>query len=239
MGVVGGCHGDAGLPCQLDELRQHRVVLFQTVILQFDVVVSLPKEVPIPQCHLLGTLIVSRQNRLGHLAGKTGGHADKPFVVLFQQLLIHTGLGIKAFHEGGGDHLDQVFVTGLVFAQQDQMVVAVDLVHLVKASAGRHIDFAADNGLDARLFCRLVELQAAVHDAVVGAGNGGLSALLYPVHQLVDAAGSVQEAVLRMDMQVDKVPALPVIFADLAHGVTSCSRRLRRLSAAASSFFIR
>ena len=39
MGVVGGCHGDASLPGKLDELRQNGGILFQAVILQFDVVI--------------------------------------------------------------------------------------------------------------------------------------------------------------------------------------------------------
>ena len=58
------------------------------------------------------------------------------------------------------------------------MVVAVDLIYLVKTGAGGHIHLTADDGLDARLFCSLIKLHAAVHHAVVGAGNGGLSALL-------------------------------------------------------------
>ena len=38
------------------------------------------------------------------------------------------------------------------------MVIAIDLVHLIKAGAGGHINLTADDGLDARLFGRLVEL---------------------------------------------------------------------------------
>ncbi len=108
------------------------------------------------------------------------------------------------------------------------MVVAVDLVDFVEAGAGGHIHLTADDGLDASLFCSLIELDAAVHHAVVGAGNGGLSALFYAVHQLVDAAGTVQKAVFRMNMQVDKVSPLFVILARFRHAFTSsasCSRR--------------
>ena len=72
------------------------------------------------------------------------------------------------------------------------MVIAVYFIYLIKAGAGGNIDFAPDDGLDARLFGRFIKLHTAVHYAVVGAGNGGLSALLHPLHQLVDAAGAVQ-----------------------------------------------
>ena len=39
------------------------------------------------------------------------------------------------------------------------MVVAVDFVDLIEAGAGGHIDLAADDGLDARLFGGLIELR--------------------------------------------------------------------------------
>ena len=52
-----------------------------------------------------------------------------------------------------------------------------DFVHLlIKTGAGGHIDLTADDGLDARLFGRLVKLHTAVHHTVVGAGNGSLAA---------------------------------------------------------------
>ena len=44
VGVVGGCHGNAGLPCKLDELRQHSIILFQTMVLKLDIIVSLAEE---------------------------------------------------------------------------------------------------------------------------------------------------------------------------------------------------
>ena len=241
VGVIGGRHGDAGFPRQLDELRQNDVVLFQPMVLQLDVIIAFSEQIPIPQGRGLGPLVVPGQNGLRHLTGQTGRQADQALVILFQQLLVHAGLGIKALHERCRDHLDQVFVASLILAQQDQMVVAVDLVHLVKTGAGSHIDFTADDGLDARLFGCLIELHTAVHDAVVGAGNGGLAAFLDAVHQLVDAAGTVQQTVFRMDVQVDKVSAQVVVFADFAQGSASCpfSTRCRRASANASSFFIR
>ena len=219
MGVVGGCHGDACFPRKLDELRQNDVVLFQSVILQLNVIVALAEQVAVPQRAGFGTLIVACQNGLRDLTGQTGRQADQSLVILFQQLLIDAGLGVKALHKRGRYHFDKVFVTGLIFAQQDQMVIAIDLVHLIKAGAGGNIDFAADNRLDARLFSRLVKLHAAVHNAMVCAGNGGLPALFYALHQLVDAAGTVQKAVFRMDVQMNEVPSKTIVLTDLAHAV--------------------
>ena len=71
------------------------------------------------------------------------------------------------------------------------MVVAINFIYLIKAGTSGHIDLTADDGLDTRLFCSLVKLHTAVHNAVVGAGNGSLTALFYSVHQLVNAAGTI------------------------------------------------
>ena len=239
VGVVGGGHRDARLPRQLDELGQNDGVLFQAVVLQLNVVIAFAKQVPVPQCRVFCPLVVPRQNGLRDLARQTGRKADEPFVVLFEQLLINAGLGVKPLGEGCGDHLDEVLVAGLIFAQQDQMVVAVDLVDLIEPGASGNVDFAADDGLDARFSGRFIKLHTAVHDTVVGAGDGRLPALLHAVHQLVDAAGTVQQAVFRMDMEVDEIPPQVIVFADLAHVVSSCSIRSRMVCASSSSFFIR
>ena len=230
VGVVGGRHRDAGLPRQPDQLGQHRLVLGQAVVLQFNVVAVGPEQVPVPEGGGPGPLVIAGQQGLGHLAGQAGRQADQPLVVLFQQLLVHPGLGVKALGESGRHHLDQVLVAGLVFAQQDQVVVAVHLVDLVEAGAGGHIDLAPDDGLDAGLFGRLVKLHAAVHHPVVGAGDGGLAALLDPLHQPVDPAGAVQQAVLGVDVQMDKA----LRRGGLAHG-DSPSFRARRPAEMASS----
>ena len=224
MGVVGGCYGDARLPGKLDELRQNGSILLQAVILQFDVVILCTEQVPVPQRSRLCALVVPCQNGLRDLARQTGRKADQSLVVLLQKLLIHAWLGIKALHKTGRDHFDQVLIAGLVFAQQDQMVVAVYSIYLIKAGAGGNIDFAPDDGLDTRLFSGFIKLHTAVHHAVVGAGNGGLSALLHPLHQLVDTTGAVQQAVFRMDMQVGKGAGICGRFTHCTASCPSCWR---------------
>ena len=69
---------DAGLPRQADELRQHDLVFFEAVVLQFDVIVALAEQVPIPQRCLLGAVIVPCQNRAGYLARQAGGKNFTP-----------------------------------------------------------------------------------------------------------------------------------------------------------------
>lgn len=129
-------------------------------------------------------------------------------MILLKKLLIYTRLGIKALHEGSGHHLDEVLIAGLILAEQDKMVVAVDFVDFIEAGAGGHIDLTADDRLDACLFCGLIELDTAVHDAVVRDGDGALTTLLDAVHKLVDTAGTVQQAVFGMDVEMNEVSPL-------------------------------
>ena len=191
------------------------------MVLQFNVVIALAEQVLIPQGGGLCPLVVSRQNGLWDLACEAGRQADKPLVILLKKLLIYTRLGIKALHEGSGHHLDEVLIACLILAEQDKMVVAVDFVDFIEAGAGGHIDLTADDGLDACLFCGLIELDTAVHDAVVRDGDGALAALLDAVHKLVDTAGTVQQAVFGMDVEMNEVSPLTVPFGHIAHAPAS------------------
>ncbi len=202
MRVVGRHQRDAGLAGKADQLRQDHIVLFQTVVLKLDVIVALAKQVLIVQSDAFCPLIVPGQDGLGHLPRQTGRQADQAFVVLFQQVLVDAGLGVKTFEKAGADHLDQVFVAGLVFAQQDQMVVAVDAVDFIVPRTGGHVHFAPDDGLNTGRHGGVVELDAAVHNAVVGDGHGGLAQLLDALEQPVDAARAVQQTVFGVQVQV-------------------------------------
>ena len=82
-------------------------------------------------------------------------------------------------------------------------VVVQPVDPVLHAPAG-HIHLAADNGLDARRLGGFIKIDTAVHDPVVRNGHTVLAQFLHPVHQAADAAGPVQQAVFRMDVQIDK-----------------------------------
>ena len=120
-------------------------------------------------------------------------------MVLRKQFQIHPGLAVKAVDKGLRHQIAQIFVALPVLAQQHQMVgVVVQSVNLVRHPASGNVDLAADDGLDPGGLGGLVKIDTAVHDAVVGDGDGGLAQLLHPVHQVIDAAGPVQQAILTM-----------------------------------------
>ena len=94
--------------------------------------------------------------------------------------------------------------------------LGVEFVHLVEAGAPGHIHLAADDRMDPLRLAGAVEVDGAVHGAMVGDGAGGLPHLADAPGQIPDTAGAVQETVFRMDMQVRK-----------RHGSYSCSSSAR------------
>ena len=57
--------------------------------------------------------------------GQTGAEGNDSFVIRFQNLIVYTGLIVKAFHKALGYDLHQVFITLIIFCQKNQMVIPV------------------------------------------------------------------------------------------------------------------
>jgi hypothetical protein len=126
-------------------------------------------------------------------------------MVLLKQFKIDARLGIEPLRPRFRHHGNQVPVAGVIFAQQHQMAMfGIEFMDAVKARALCHIDFAADNRLNAAGFCSLVKINRAVHYAVVGNGNSGHISLRSSIYQLFNAAGAVKQAVFTVHMEMDK-----------------------------------
>ena len=74
----------------------------------------------------------------------------------------------------------------------------------VKAGPRRHIDFAAQDRLNAGRLCRLVKIDHAVHDAVIGHRERCLSQLLRALNELRNFSRAVEQRILRVYVQVCK-----------------------------------
>ena len=208
MGVVRSHKRDARLLRKLHQHGQHPALLRQAVVLYFNIIVSLAKQLLIILRGGFRLFIVARQQRLRKLARQTGGKADKPFVVFFQQGVVDARLVVKAIDKACRHQLNKVFIACLIFTQEHQVVRAIDAVHLIETRTRGHVYFAADNGLDARLFRGFIKIDAAVHHAVVGDSHSRLAQLFHPFHQRLDAACAVQKAVFSVQMQMCKLPAV-------------------------------
>ena len=91
-------------------------------------------------------------------------------------------------------------------------------VGFVEAVAA-HVGLAADDGVQPRSLHGGIEVDAPVHDPVVGDGAGGHAQGLEPLHQLGDAACAVQQAVFRMQMQMRKAHGRDLRAIFLHHGL--------------------
>lgn len=87
------------------------------------------------------------------------------------------------------------------------MVIALPVVGpavLFEAGALGHVELAPHQGLDPLGFGCVIELDGAVEVAVVRQRQGVHPQSRGPVHQAVNPAGSVEEAVVAMDMKMDE-----------------------------------
>ena len=210
MNIV-GCHQIHGkLPAHAHQALVYHFLGGNSVVLQLQKEVAFSKDLFIMPCRPAGLLVHAPGQIALHLARQAGTEGNDALMVGFQHLIIHTGLIIKAVHKSLGHDFHKVVVSGIIFRQQNQMIVAVLAIGVFpfKAGTGRHINLAADDGLDAHFPCRTVKVNDAIHNAMVGDGHAVHAKLFGPRRQLFDLTGTVQQTVLCMDVQMCKCHCL-------------------------------
>ena len=206
--VVGAHQRNVHLPGQLDQPRQHLLLLGNAVVLQLDEEVAPSKDVQIALGHGARVVFPSIQQQLGQIARQAGAHGDQALVVLLQQGIVHPRAVVVTPQPALAHQRGQVLIALLVLAQQNQVaVVPGDAGLVVHVRADVHL--AADHRMDALGLGRAVEVQHAVHHAVIGDGAGLHAQLLQPLHQRLDAARAVQQRIFRVQMQVCKHVSTP------------------------------
>ncbi len=149
-------------------------------------------------------------DQIGNLAGETAGHRDETVLVRGEQFLVNARLVIIALQMRGGGELDEIFVAGVVLCQQAEMMINVASAagaagFLFQPAAGRDINLAADDGLDAFFARGLVKINRAVHRAVIGDGERGELQFMRFFHQPVQPAGAIEQRILGVQMKMNKV----------------------------------
>ena len=201
--VVGGDEGDAHLRREAGDSGDEAFILLQTVVLQFEEEVVLAEDFGVGASEIAGFGVVVAEERFVEIAAETGREADDAFRMLGEQILVDAGLIVEAFEVAGRDQFDEIAVAFLVFAEQDQVVVAIVFgAGLVAVLID--VDLAAKNGMDAFIFGGVVKLDGAEHVAVVGHGDGGLFELRGELHELLDFACAVEQRVVGVAMEMDK-----------------------------------
>ncbi len=190
-----------------DELAVHMLLLRDPVVLQLEEEIFLPENVPILVRRLLRRLVVAPGDRLRDLARKAGRETDEAAVILPQNLLVDAGPVIEPVDKACGDDLHEVLVALVGLREEDQVVVALFIsaaLAAVEAAPRRDIDLTAQDRFDAGRRRLLVEVDAAVHDAVVRDGRGVHPELFHLGDIFLYFVRAVQERVLRVDVKVGK-----------------------------------
>jgi hypothetical protein len=166
-------------------LEEERVVLEQRLVLERLV---------------LGVLVALAHQRLRHLAAQARRQADEPLGVILEQLLVDARVVVEALEERLGVEELQVLVALLVLRQEDEVVVLA--LGLVLHRGRRDVGLAAEDRLDPGVLGLLVEVDHAVHVAVVGEGHRVHAHLLTGLEQVGQPDGPVEQAVLGMQVEV-------------------------------------
>ncbi len=205
VAIVGGDQRNARLAREPHQLRIDAVLFLHPLVLE------LQEEVPFAEnvAQIVGRLargfVAVGSQRHSHLSAQAGRERDQAVGVASQQVFINARLVVIAFDVGRGGELHQVAVAALVFAEQHEVVGAVGISGSVEPAGGRNVDFAADNRLDVALLRGLVKLYGAKKIAVVGHRHGRHFQLRGAVHQLADFARTVEQTVVGMKMQMNKI----------------------------------
>ena len=204
VAVIGTDDGNAQLVPHPENPRVHLPLQRNSVVHDLQEEVILSEDIPVAERGPAGLLIAVRREISRHFSRQAGGGADQALVILLQSFQIHPGTVVEALGKTPGDDLHQICVARIVLCQKNQMVVLVLAgPHLpVKPGSGRHIDLAADDGLDSRILRRTVKINDAVHGTVVGDGQAVHPQLFCPRNHLRDLSRSIQQTVFGMYMKM-------------------------------------
>ncbi len=231
MRVVGAAEGRPQLASEAHRALGHAALLFDAVRLNLHEVEVLAEDFLVPAGRLARLGLVARRELAAHLGVEAARENEQTVGVLGEKLVVHPGLVVEALEIGLGDQLDQVAIAGLVSDQNGRVaraLVAPVLSRALEAAARGDIELGADDGLDAGLPARRVEIDGPEEIAVIGEGQGGkaelggagdeahvlfLLPLPFDALDLLELGGPVEQAVLGVDVEVDEVGARRAILA--------------------------
>ena len=191
-----------------NQVAIHFDLLWNRVVLEFEVKVLRAEDLFEPVHRGARPVQLVLLDQFGNFAGETAGERDQPLLVLRQDFLVDARFVVITLQVGRGVEFDQVSVAGLVLGQQDQVVVNILAAArrlLVQAACRRHIDLAADDRFDALIARGLIKIDRAVEHTMVGDRQGGKLQVARLVHQRVETAGAIEQRILGVQMEMDKI----------------------------------
>ena len=155
---------------------------------------------------------------MGHHAAQAAGCRDETVVIALQQLPVDARLVVVTLEVGGRRELDEVPVALCGLSEDGQVVVellaslplaarVVDAAPPYRALVTGlrcHVGLGADDRRDAALAALFVEVEDAVHVAVIGDRQSGLAIGHRSGNQISDPRRPVEHRVLGVRVQVDE-----------------------------------
>ena len=205
VAVVRGEQRRAHVARQADELRVDLELLGQSVILQLDEERVAPEDRLESVDQDARALVIVLQQSLRHRTAQATGGGDEPFVVLLEQLEVGAGLLEEAVEVRVRGDLDQVAVPLRALGQQREVedVVLVASRPIV-ATGGDHVGLGADDGRDTGVARGAVEVEDAIHVAVVGDAHRRLTIGRRPRHDVGDPGRAVEHGELGVQVEMDE-----------------------------------
>ena len=185
-------------------------LLVDALVLHLEEEVARAEDVAIGRRRLerLARLIGPKPGR--HLALQAAAQADQPLRVRGEQLLVDARLVVEPVRVARRDELDEVVKALVRLREQHEMVGRLARrARSIGAAAGRDVDLAAEDRLDAALPRLVVERHGREHVAVLGDRHGRHLQLGGPIEQLADPARAVEQRELRVQVQVDELGTCP------------------------------
>ena len=197
---------DAYLARKTDEKRIYLLLLGNSVILKLDIKIPFFEHIAQHYRILLGSFVISREQKAGDPARKTRRTAYHAFRVLFEKLYVDARLVIKTVDVRHTVHLHEVAVAVVVFGYKKQMVevgrTSALLVHILAS-----VKLAADYRFYAQSLARTVHREHAEHIAVIGDRDARHTLGYCRFEQrkmlaLGKPRGSVEQTHIRVDVQM-------------------------------------
>ena len=200
--VAGADQAAAELARDLDDALVALVLRREAVLLQLEVNVVGAEHVAQVIGMRARIVLAVVEQALTEARGQTAGERDHALGVALDQTHVDRRLAaLQPVEKAGRGELDEVAIARVVGGEQRQ-VVALGPARPTRRVVVDEVDLTADDRLDAVLVAGLVQLDGAVHDAVIGQSEGRLAELRGALGERFDLACAVEQRVLGVDVEV-------------------------------------
>ena len=206
VAVIGRDQRNAELLRDRKERSVDLLLVRITMVLQLEEEIALAEAVIVLKSGFLSRVDVAAHDITGYFAGKTGGAGNDALVILTQKFHVNARAIVIPLQEGMTHNLGEVLISFIILREENEMIIAVVAGSrlAVKTRAGGYVDFAAKHGLDPLGKTLFIEIDDAVHDAVIGDRGRRHAQLFHALYIFFYFIGAVEQRPLRVRMKMTK-----------------------------------